>query len=75
MLRLVEAQARVIGENVTRLAEAKGLSLRRLSRWADVSPQTIGDVLHGKANPTVKTLVQIAAVLEVEPWELLRPVE
>lgn len=70
----VEAEVTLIGRNVRRLCETQGLSLRKLTRRADVNSQTIWDVLAGRANPTVKTLVLLARALGVETRELFAPI-
>ncbi len=55
-----------VGNNVRRIANERGLSIRRLIGKSDLNHQTVFDVLHGRANPTVKTLLQLAIVLEVD---------
>jgi transcriptional regulator with XRE-family HTH domain len=55
--------------NSTRLRElrqARGLSVRGLAKEAEVSPETVYSVEHGKRQPSVRTLSKIARALGVE---------
>ena len=44
-------------------------------RRADLNSQTFWDVLAGRANPTIKTLVQLSNALDIRPRDLLEEVE
>jgi len=66
LARLLAAEMESVGNNVRRIANDRGLSIRRLIGKSDLNHQTVFDVLHGRANPTVKTLLQLAVVLEVD---------
>lgn len=66
LIRLLTIEVTSVGANVRRIAKKRGLSIRKLIGRADLNHQTVFDVLHGRANPTVKTLLQLAVVLEVD---------
>lgn len=66
LLRLLDTKAREVGGNIRRLAEERGISIRRLIGRSDLNHQTVYNVLQGRANPTLKTLLQLAVVLEVD---------
>lgn len=69
---LPAAQA-VLAENIRRLADARSLSLYVVADFAGISRAHLYAILRGEKNPTVATLVKLADVLGVEPWELLKP--
>lgn len=69
LLRLLDAKAREVGANVRRIAGERGISIRRLIGRSDLNHQTVYDVLHGRSNPTLKTLLQLAVVLDVDVRE------
>ena len=52
------------------LREAKGFSVRRLAREAEVSTETVYSVEHGRRQPSVRTLGKIARALGVEAKDL-----
>ncbi len=52
------------------LRQARGLSVRGLAKEAEVSPETIYSVEHGKRQPSVRTLGKIARALGVEAKDL-----
>ena len=54
-----------------RLSEYGAVS--EFSRKSGFSRTTVDNWLSGKASPTVESLAAIAAALELEPWELLKP--
>lgn len=59
----------IIGDNVRRVREARGLSQAALARRAGVSQPTIADLESGH-NETTKKLPSIASALGVSPAEL-----
>jgi transcriptional regulator with XRE-family HTH domain len=61
-----------LGENIKRLREAKGLSLRQLSYTCNVDNSKIAKIEKGQINITFTTLMQLANALEVHPSELLK---
>lgn len=61
-----------ISLNVMRLREEKKLTQTGLAKLAKLSRKTINEVESGRKNRTsVRTLVQVAAALEVTPSDLL----
>jgi transcriptional regulator with XRE-family HTH domain len=61
----------VVGDNVRRLRERSGLSLRELSTRAGISASTLSGLEAGSGNPGVETLVSIAGALGVPFAELI----
>lgn len=64
---------RVLGERVRALRLAAALTQRELAEGAGLDVKYFGRIERGGPNVTVETLVRIAGVLEVEPYELLMP--
>ncbi len=63
----------LIGKNVRRIRQEKGISQDRLSKLADLSLNTIVNIeLGGNLNPTIETLTKIANALEVKVDDLIR---
>jgi transcriptional regulator with XRE-family HTH domain len=62
---------RLLGENVRRLREAKGMSQEVLAFEADLHRTYISGVERGRRNPTVIAIAQLADALGVEPARLL----
>jgi transcriptional regulator with XRE-family HTH domain len=60
-----------IGEHLRARRHARGLSLRELADRLGVSPSLISQIERGRANPSVSTLYQIVAELDVSLDELL----
>ena len=65
----------IVGENVRRLRERAGLSLRELAVRAEVSTSTLSNLESGTGNPGVETLVNIGGALGVPFSELVMPHE
>lgn len=61
----------VVGDNVRRLRERSGLSLRELSARAGISASTLSGLEAGSGNPSVETLTSIAGALGVPFAELI----
>jgi len=55
----------IVGENIRRLREARGISLGELARKAGVSKSTLSAIEAGGANPTISTLWAISKALGV----------
>jgi transcriptional regulator with XRE-family HTH domain len=64
---------RTLAANVVRLRRTKGLSQEALGWEAGVSRSYMARIEGGRTSTGVDILAKFAAVLEVEPWELLRP--
>jgi transcriptional regulator with XRE-family HTH domain len=61
----------LVGDNVRRLRERAGLSLRELASRAEVSTSTLSNLESGTGNPGVETLVHISGALGVPFSELI----
>lgn len=65
---------RLVGKNVKRIREKKGLTQERLAEISGFSQQYISGIEQGRRNPTIITLYELAVSLEVNHVELVRPV-
>ena len=62
----------MIGKNIKKLREQRGVSQDRLSKLADISSNTIAKLeLDNSPNPTIDTLQKIAKALNVEVNDLI----
>ncbi|MFD5817753.1 helix-turn-helix domain-containing protein [Streptomyces sp. NPDC127038] len=61
----------VLAASVARVRRAAGLTLSAVATRAGVSPAYVSQMESGAANPTVRTLAQIADALGATPAELL----
>lgn len=61
----------LVGANVRRLRQAKGLTQEQLAGEAAVDLTYIGGIERGRNNPSLLVMVRIAEVLGVEPAVLL----
>lgn len=61
----------VIVDRIKTLATEKGLSVNRLADFSGLSRSYMSTVLRKKNSPTVKTLMKIAAALEVQVRDLI----
>ena len=59
------------GENLKKIRELKGLSLRSLSALCSVDYGDISKMEGGKINITILTVRELAEALEVKPKKLL----
>ncbi len=64
----------MIGSQLIRWRRARGLTQSALARLALVTPANLCAIESGRRDCTVRTLVRLARVLNIEPAELLRPV-
>jgi transcriptional regulator with XRE-family HTH domain len=65
---------KLVGKNVKRIREKKGLTQERLAEISGFSQQYISGIEQGRRNPTIITLYELAASLGVSHLELVRPV-
>ncbi len=64
------------GENITRLRQARGLTVRDLQAWFGFEePQAIYKWQRGKSLPTVDNLYALSDLLEVPMNDILVPME
>lgn len=64
---------KVVGRNVRRARERKGLTQERLAEISGFSQQYISGLEQGRRNPTVVTLYELARALGVNHVELVKP--
>ncbi|GKQ40854.1 hypothetical protein ALMP_73740 [Streptomyces sp. A012304] len=60
-----------LGMQIRRLREERGYSLEELAEGSGLSFRGLIYIEHGKRSPSVLTLLDIAAGLDVEPGELV----
>lgn len=63
--------AKIVGANVRRLRTARGLTQEELAGEAGIAMRHLGRIERGEGNPTVEVLGKLAALLGVEPKEML----
>lgn len=64
---------RLVGQNVRRYREKKGLTQELLAEVSGFSQQYISSLEQGRRNPTVITLYELSVALGVSHVDLLRP--
>ncbi|PIY85261.1 hypothetical protein COX95_04405 [bacterium CG_4_10_14_0_2_um_filter_33_32] len=63
----------MIGKNLKKIRQEKGISQDRLSKLADLSLNTVVTVESGlNPNPTIETLTKIAQALDVKVDDLIK---
>jgi len=60
-----------VGLRIRRAREARGLSLEALAERSGLSSRSIIGIEHGRSDMRLRSLLAIAAALEVAPGELL----
>jgi transcriptional regulator with XRE-family HTH domain len=63
----------LVGRNVRRAREAKGLTQEQLAERSGFSQQYISGLENGRRNPTIVSLYEIAQALGVSHVDLVRP--
>jgi transcriptional regulator with XRE-family HTH domain len=63
----------VLGGNIKRYRNFRGLSQAKLAELLDISPNFISDLETGKRWLSSDTLVNLACVLNIEVYEFLKP--
>lgn len=56
----------IVGRNVRRLRQAKGLTQEQLAFEADIDLTYVGGIERGRRNPSLLVMVGIAKALDVE---------
>ncbi len=64
---------KLVGRNVKRVRERRGLTQERLADVSGFSQQYISGLEQGRRNPTVVTLYELARALGVSHIELVKP--
>jgi len=65
---------KLVGGNVRRLRQKRGLTQEEFANLSGHSQQYISGLEQGKRNPTVITVYELATALGVEYLDLLRPI-
>jgi transcriptional regulator with XRE-family HTH domain len=65
---------KLVGENVKRIRQRKGLTQEQFANISGYSQQYISGLEKGRRNPTVITVFELATALGVSHMELLRPI-
>jgi transcriptional regulator with XRE-family HTH domain len=65
----------VLSTNIKRYRGRLGMSQLKLALELDISPNFLSDVETGKKWMAFPTLVRMAGILRIEPYELLKPEE
>lgn len=66
---------RLVGENVRRIRQDRGLTQEQFAEISGFSQQYLSGLERGRRNPTVVTLFELATALKATPIDLLRVVE
>jgi transcriptional regulator with XRE-family HTH domain len=66
---------KLVGRNVKRVRQAKGLTQEQLAELSGFSQQYISGLEQGRRNPTVASLYELATALGVSHMELLHSAE
>lgn len=65
-------ELQVIGKNIVRLRKAKKLTQEDLCGMAEIDRSYLSELENGKMNVTIKSLVNISAVLECTLEDLIK---
>jgi transcriptional regulator with XRE-family HTH domain len=65
---------KLIGQNVRRMRQKKGLTQEQFAEVSGCSQQYISSLEKGRRNPTIITLYELAVALGVSHIDLVRPV-
>jgi transcriptional regulator with XRE-family HTH domain len=66
---------RLVGRNVRRIRQEKGLTQEQLAEISGFSQQYISGLEQGQRNPTIVSLYELATALDVSHMELVSPTE
>jgi transcriptional regulator with XRE-family HTH domain len=64
---------RLVGRNVKRLREKKGLTQEQFAEISGFSQQYISSLERGRRNPTIITLYELSVALGANHVDLIRP--
>lgn len=62
---------RLVGRNLRKIRDAKGVRQERLAELSGFGQQYISDIERGRRNPTVVTLFHLASALGATPADLV----
>lgn len=63
------------GKNVRRLRQARGFSQEHLAEMAELDRSYVGGIERGERNPALKTIVRLAAALDISPDQFFRKLD
>jgi transcriptional regulator with XRE-family HTH domain len=66
---------KLVGRNVKRVRQEKGLTQEQLAELSGFSQQYISGLEQGQRNPTIVSLYELATALGVSHMELMRSAE
>lgn len=61
----------IIGKRIKQLRSSRGLTQNQIASEVGISLRSMGQIERGEANPSLNTLLQLAAVFEVPLAEML----
>jgi transcriptional regulator with XRE-family HTH domain len=64
---------KLVGRNVKRIRQEKGLTQEQLAELSGFSQQYIGGLEQGPRNPTIVSLYELATALGISHMELVHP--
>jgi transcriptional regulator with XRE-family HTH domain len=64
---------KLVGSNVQRIRQEKGLTQEQLAETSGFSQQYISGLERGRRNPTIVSLYELAVALGVSHMDLVRP--
>ena len=67
----VRPEYQAVGRRIKACMEARGLDQSTVARALGVEPQSVQQWIQGQTNPRGYRITALAALLDVEPWELL----
>jgi transcriptional regulator with XRE-family HTH domain len=66
---------KLVGRNVKRIRQERGLTQEQLAERSGFSQQYISGLEQGRRNPTIVSIYELATALGVGHMELVRPTE
>ena len=66
---------KLVGRNVKRIRQDRGLTQEQLAERSGFSQQYISGLEQGRRNPTIVSIYELATALGVSHMELVRPTE
>lgn len=64
-----------LGRKIRILRDALGMTQEKLAEEVNISLKHLGEIERGRSNPTLATIVSLAAALHVRPSELMTSVD
>ena len=61
-----------LGRNIAKWRKGRGFTQKELAEKVGISEDYLSMIERGKRKPHVKVVVQIAFIIEIELWELIR---